>query len=81
MGFLACTLLQFYRWFEFIADYCFLCCSWVSGASVSLVLPGGLLYDESLGSFEACVVLNSTTAIDVTVNLTTVGGTAQGDFR
>ena len=53
----------------------------VSGVSVSLVLPGGLLYAESQGSFEACVVLNDTIGSDVTVNLTTVDGTAQGDFQ
>ena len=55
----------------------------VSGTSVSLVLPGGQLYVESLGSFEACVVLSDTnvTGSDVTVNLTTVDGTAQGGFQ
>ena len=47
------------------------------------MLPGGLLYAESQGTIQACVALNNTTVreIDVTVNLTTVDGTAQGDFQ
>ena len=47
------------------------------GQEALLMLPGGLLYAESQGTIEACVVLSEQPVSDVMVNLTTMDGTAQ----
>ena len=49
-----------------------------AGQEAQLMLPGGLLYAESQGTIEACVVLSEQPVSDVMLNLTTMDGTALG---